>query len=67
MRLASVSDHKKVSDAILAGDAAAAESAMRDLIQEALDLIKKAESAAQPAAKAPPPTLRAPRQTKRAG
>ena len=67
VRLASVSDHKKVSDAILAGDAAAAESAMRDLLQEALDLIKKAESAAQPAAKAPPPTLRAPRQTKRAG
>lgn len=37
---ASVADHKKVSDAILAGDAEYAEAAMRELIQEALDLIK---------------------------
>ncbi len=43
VRLASVNDHKKVSDAILAGNAAAAESAMRALIEEALDLIRKGE------------------------
>lgn len=43
VRLASVNDHKKVSDAILAGNAAAAETAMRDLIEEALDLIRKGE------------------------
>ena len=40
---ASVSDHKRVSDAILTGDAIAAEAAMLFLIQEALDLIGKAE------------------------
>ncbi len=44
VRLASVADHKRVSDAILAGDAVQAEIAMRELIQEALDLIQKAES-----------------------
>ena len=43
VRLASVNDHKKVSDAILAGDAAAAEIAMRELIEEALGLIRKGE------------------------
>ena len=40
---ASVADHRKVSDAILTGDAAMAEESMRALIQEALDLIEKAE------------------------
>jgi DNA-binding FadR family transcriptional regulator len=40
---ASVRDHKKISDAILAGDAEAAEAATHELIQEALDLINKAE------------------------
>ncbi len=44
VRLASVADHKRVSDAILDGDAVQAEIAMRELIQEALDLIQKAES-----------------------
>jgi DNA-binding FadR family transcriptional regulator len=43
---ASVADHKKVTDAIFAGRPQAAESAMRDLIEEALELIRKAESAA---------------------
>lgn len=43
VRLASVNDHKKVSDAILAGDAASAEKAMRALIEEALDLIQRGE------------------------
>ena len=43
VRLASVNDHKKVSDAILRGDAAAAERAMRALIEEALDLIRRGE------------------------
>jgi DNA-binding FadR family transcriptional regulator len=42
VRLASVEDHKTVSDAILAGDAKAAEVAMRFLIQEALDLMTTA-------------------------
>ena len=43
---ASVQDHKKISDAVLAGDAALAEAAMQYLIQEALDLINKAEDTA---------------------
>jgi DNA-binding FadR family transcriptional regulator len=43
VRLASVNDHKKVSDAILAGNPAAAEKAMRGLIEEALDLIRAGE------------------------
>jgi|HubBroStandDraft_5_1064220.scaffolds.fasta_scaffold41412_2 DNA-binding FadR family transcriptional regulator len=43
VRLASVNDHKKVSDAILRGDAAGAEAAMRELIEEALHLIRKGE------------------------
>lgn len=44
VRRASAADHKRISDAILAGNADAAEKAMRDLIQEALDLINKAEA-----------------------
>jgi len=44
VRRASVSDHRKISDAILAGDAEAAEEAARVLIQEALDLINKADA-----------------------
>jgi DNA-binding FadR family transcriptional regulator len=44
VRRASVADHKRISDAILAGDGAAAEKTMRDLIQEALDLINKADA-----------------------
>jgi DNA-binding FadR family transcriptional regulator len=43
VRLASVNDHKKVLDAILAGNSVAAETAMRALIEEALDLIRKGE------------------------
>jgi DNA-binding FadR family transcriptional regulator len=46
VRLASVADHKKVSDAILAGNVAKAETAMEYLIQETLDLITKAQAAA---------------------
>jgi DNA-binding FadR family transcriptional regulator len=42
--LASVADHKRVADAIIAGRAAAAADAMRKLIQEALDLISKREA-----------------------
>ncbi|MDP1631697.1 MAG: FCD domain-containing protein [Caulobacter sp.] len=42
VRLASVEDHKTVSDAILAGDAPLAEASMRVLMQEALDLMKTA-------------------------
>jgi DNA-binding FadR family transcriptional regulator len=44
VRLASVADHKKVADAIIAGRPAAAGEAMRKLIQEALDLIRKREA-----------------------
>src|SRR5215472_10464265 len=40
VRLASVADHKKVADAILAGKAERAGAAMHSLIQEALDLIR---------------------------
>lgn len=43
VRLASVADHKKVADAILAGRPAVASEAMRKLIQEALDLINARE------------------------
>ncbi len=41
VQLASVADHKKIADAIIAGRAAAAGEAMRKLIQEAMDLITK--------------------------
>jgi DNA-binding GntR family transcriptional regulator len=54
VQLASIADHKKVADAILAGRAAAAGEAMRKLIQEALDLITRREarqSARRPAAR----------------
>ncbi len=44
VKLASIADHKKVADAIMAGDAQTAESAMRGLIQEALDLIRSAQA-----------------------
>jgi DNA-binding GntR family transcriptional regulator len=39
VQLASVGDHKRVSDAIIAGRPAVAAEAMRRMIQEALDLI----------------------------
>ena len=39
VEVASVLDHKRVADAIIAGDDKAAERAMRSLIQEALDLM----------------------------
>ncbi|HVZ99137.1 MAG TPA: FadR/GntR family transcriptional regulator [Caulobacterales bacterium] len=45
--LASVLDHKRVADAILAGNAAAAERFMRALIQEALDLMLAEQKKAQ--------------------
>lgn len=41
---ASVADHKKVADAIVMGDACAAEAAMRVMIEEALDLIASAQA-----------------------
>ncbi len=44
--LASVSDHKRVADAILAGDATGAEQSMRQLLLEAQQLIEKARGAA---------------------
>jgi DNA-binding FadR family transcriptional regulator len=44
VQLASIADHKKVADAIIAGKAAAAREAMHKLIQEALDLISKREA-----------------------
>jgi DNA-binding FadR family transcriptional regulator len=44
VELASIADHRKVADAIFAGRAAAAQEAMRRLIQEALDLINKREA-----------------------
>jgi DNA-binding FadR family transcriptional regulator len=50
VKLASIADHKKIADAIMAGNVQAAEIAMRSLIQEALDLIQSAQAAA---AKAP--------------
>ncbi|HXI76209.1 MAG TPA: FadR/GntR family transcriptional regulator [Steroidobacteraceae bacterium] len=44
VRLASVADHKKVGDAIIAGKVDLAREAMRKLIQEAMDLICKREA-----------------------
>lgn len=44
VRRASVPDHKRISDAILAGKAGEAEQATQALIQEALDLINKADA-----------------------
>jgi DNA-binding FadR family transcriptional regulator len=41
VRLASVEDHKKIADAILAGKPQVAANATRMLIQEVLDLIGK--------------------------
>jgi DNA-binding FadR family transcriptional regulator len=49
---ASVADHKKVSDAIMAGDPELAEIAMRELIREVLDLIDRNQRFGQPGAKA---------------
>ncbi|MBR7618660.1 FadR family transcriptional regulator [Phenylobacterium sp. 20VBR1] len=49
-RLASVSDHQRVTDAILAGDAEGASRAMRDLVLEALTLIEKEAAAVGPTA-----------------
>lgn len=43
VRLASIADHSKVAEAIVAGDAPKAAKLMRALIQEALDLIRKAD------------------------
>jgi len=48
VRLASVADHKKVADAIIAGKPAVAGEAMRKLIQEALDIIKKRNAVPAP-------------------
>jgi DNA-binding FadR family transcriptional regulator len=44
VKLASVADHKRVSDAIFAGRPASAEEAMRTLIEEAIELINKREA-----------------------
>ena len=46
VKLASIADHKRVADAIMAGDAQTAETAMRSLIQEALDSIRSAQASA---------------------
>ncbi len=46
VRLASIADHQKVSDAILAGDADGASRAMRALMLEALVLIEQEAAAA---------------------
>ena len=51
VKLASVADHKKVADAIMAGDVQTAETAMRGLIQEALDLIRSAQANAPKASR----------------
>jgi DNA-binding FadR family transcriptional regulator len=48
VKLASVADHKRVADAIVAGRPAVAAEAMRKMIQEALDLIVGHEQPAQP-------------------
>ncbi len=50
VRLASVADHKKISDAILAGDAQKAADSMRALIQEVLDLIDRGQTTSRTSA-----------------
>jgi DNA-binding FadR family transcriptional regulator len=52
VQLASVADHKKVADAIIAGKPTVAAEAMRKLIQEAIDLVNKREQAAMRRARA---------------
>jgi DNA-binding FadR family transcriptional regulator len=54
VQLASVADHKRVADAILAGKPQAAEDAMRRLVEEAMDLILTRE--ARPAGRRSPGT-----------
>ena len=49
VRLASIADHQKVSDAILAGDAEGASRAMRELMLEALVLIEQEANAGKAA------------------
>jgi DNA-binding FadR family transcriptional regulator len=44
VRLASVADHNKVAEAILAGDAAAAEAAMRAMMEETLELLNQSQA-----------------------
>jgi DNA-binding FadR family transcriptional regulator len=44
VRLASVAEHKKVADAIIAGKPGVAGEAMRKLIQEALEIMRKRET-----------------------
>ena len=44
VKRASVEDHRRVADAIIAGDGVMAETTMRELIQEALDLVCEAEA-----------------------
>jgi len=51
VRRASVPDHRRISDAILAGDASGAEEATRMLIIEAMDLIDKADAETRSAAR----------------
>ena len=53
VKLASVADHKRVADAIIAGRPAVAAEAMRKMIQEALDLIVGHEEPAQPRRRKP--------------
>jgi len=60
VRLASIADHRKVADAIVAGDAAGAEAAVTVLIEEALALIERAAAkiAKPPATNEHPAELR---------
>jgi len=58
VELASVADHKRIADAIIAGRPAAAAGAMRRMIREALDLIVTHEHAA-PAQRRRPAVSRA--------
>lgn len=55
VRLASVADHQKVAEAIIAGNARDAGEAMRRLIQEALEIINRREA---PATARPSPPAR---------
>ena len=57
VRLASVADHKRVADAILAGKSQLAENSMRKLVEEAIDLIC-AQKPRPPGRRAAPGTTR---------
>lgn len=69
VRLASIADHRKISDAILSGDGKTASESMRALLREVLDLMQRGQrqTALRTAQAAPSTTRAAPRTAKPRG